>query len=486
MNILMIEVPTKERDGSVPFGLLYAASSAYRHGHNVKIVDLVKENLSNDDLLALIRKFSPGVIGMGGITSSYKRCKELIACIKQNFNDIPIVVGGVITSVADLLLMRCGADYIVHGEAEITFPNLLSALEKDEDVNHVKGISFCVDGVMHTTALQKQISNLDNIPMPEFGLLHMGYYLETLDEWINHYLPNQEKGDERILKILSRKGCLFPIITARGCTHKCIFCYRHHHGLRQHGVEYVINLIKHLHNEYRVDVFQINDELTTGNRSWVRDFCAAIKRENLQIAIIILSARVDTVDEEILLMLKDIDCVMINYGYESGSNTILKEIKKGVTRDQALKAGLLTKKAGIMNIAEMIIGFPSETRQTVEETIDFLKQLDTWSISINTPIPFPGTALWDYAIEHNLIEDKEEYVLGYERGRFINFTQLSDRELLSLVSRVHYDPYLSWLRRRGLYNTYLKVLCIQFVTVHMRRILSKRIFDLLKKFYHSF
>jgi len=153
VNVLMIEVPTREMDGSVPFGVLYAASSAHRHGHNVKIVDLVKEDLSNDDLIELIRDYSPRVIGIGGITSSYKICKELIGHIKKHYNTIPIVVGGVIASVSDLLLTKAGADYVVHGEGEITFPQLIAALENGEDLSNVKGISFYENGHITRTGI---------------------------------------------------------------------------------------------------------------------------------------------------------------------------------------------------------------------------------------------------------------------------------------------------------------------------------------------
>jgi len=484
MKVLMMEVPTRERDGSVPFGLLYAASSAHRRGHEVRIVDLVKEDLRDDELLRMIRDFAPGVIGMGGITSSYGRCKELVALIKKDFPAVPIVAGGVIASVADLLLTRAGVDYVVHGEGEISFPNLIQALEAQADVALVAGISFLRDGQLRRTAHQEQIRDLDAIPMPHYGLLKMENYLETLDKWIAHYLRIEDDVNKSVRKVLAGKRYMFPIITARGCTHKCIFCYRHHRGLRQHSVGYVIAMIRHLHETYGVDVLQINDELTTGSKAWIRAFCAALKKEGLPIALIVLSARVDNVDAEILSLLKEVNCIMINYGYESGANDILKEIRKGVTREKALETGLLTKKAGIINIPEIIVGFPSETRATVEETIDFLKRLDTWSFSINTPIPFPETPLWDYAVKRGLIKDKEEFVLGYRRGVFINLTGFSDRELLSLVAKVHYDPYLIWLRRRGHYRLYLKTLLVRLFAVNLRQILPESVFAGLRTVYH--
>ncbi len=484
MNVLMMEVPTRERDGSVPFGILYAASAALRHGHRVKIIDLVKEDLTDEELVGQIREFAPGIIGMGGITSSYGRCKELVALIRQNFVSTPIVVGGVLSSVAELLLTRAGVDYVVHGEGEKTFPNLIQILEAQGDVSQVAGISFVRDGSVRRTDAERQIKDLDEIPMPAFELLEMSHYLEPLDKWIDHYLRIEDDVNKSVRQVLAGKRYMFPVITARGCTHKCIFCYRHHRGLRQHSVGYVVTMIRHLHVTYGVDVFQINDELTTGSKAWVRGFCAALKEEKLPIALIILSARVDNVDAEILYLLKEVNCIMINYGYESGANVILKEIRKGVTREQALETGLLTKKAGIINIPEIIIGFPSETRATIEETIDFLRQLDTWSFSINTPIPFPGTPLWEHAVRHGIIKDEEEFVLGYRRGLFINFTKFSDRELLSLVARVHYDPYLSWLRRRGHVLLYLKTLIVRIFAVNLRRVIPEGMFAGLRTIYH--
>lgn len=486
MNILMIEVPTIEKDGSVPFGLLYAASSAYRAGHNVRILDLVKEDLDYKGIKKVIDGFSPDIIGMGGITSSYRICKELIKNIKNDHKNIPIVIGGVVTSVSDLLLEKASADIIVHGEGEITFVDLIEAIKHKKDLSEVKGISFMKDGKIIRTGPQPQINNLDDIPMPNFELLDMKRYLEPIDKWVDYYFGNDGAEYTRIKEKLAGKGYLFPIITARGCTHRCIFCYRHHKGLRQNGVKYVVNMMKYLKDKYDVKLFQINDELTTGNRQWVLDFCDTIINERLDIYFIVLSSRVDTVDETILLRLKQAGCVMINYGYETGSNAILKEIKKGVTREQALKAGLLTKKVGIKNIPEIIIGFPSETEKTIGETVDFLKQLDAWPISINTPIPFPETPLWDYAIEHNLIkDDMENYILNYHRHKFINFTRYSDNKLRSMVGKAKIMTKLSWLKNRKNYLAYMQCYLYEYIIYRLAQVMPDGIKALLRRLYRK-
>src|SRR5271157_2808161 len=299
MNVLMIEVPTFERDGSVPFGVLYASSSALRNGHNVRILDLVKNHEANLD--KEIKEFSPDVIGMGGITSSYGNCKNLIKEIRKNRKDIPVIVGGVISSARDLLLKKAGADFIVHGEGEITFNNLLNTLKNGWDPAQVKGISFIKRKEIISTDPQPQITSLDDISMPEYSLLDMRKYLDPIDNWLNFYLKDDPAKLKEIKSILnSEYKYLFPIITARGCTHKCLFCYRHMRGIRQHSTDYVIQMMTFLRDNYGVGLFQINDELTTGRRDWVIDFCNKIISRKMGISFIILSARVDNVDEEVL------------------------------------------------------------------------------------------------------------------------------------------------------------------------------------------
>lgn len=476
----MLEAPCEERQGSVPFGLLCAATIAHHHGHKVKIIDLVKEQLNDDALDKIISKYSPGLIGIGGITSGYKNCKDLIRFIKKKYKNIPIAIGGVITSVADLLLLKAGADFVVHGEAEISFPKLIKALENRDDISKVRGISFLREGEINRTENQPQIKNLDDIPMPEYSLLDMNKYLMEADDWVNAYFSHdRHEYAEMAIKLTEKK--IFPIITSRGCTHKCIFCYRHQIGIRQHSVEYVVKMMKILNEKYNAGVFQINDELTTVNRKWIIEFCDTLIRENSGIYFIVLSARVDNVDADMLLDLKKAGCLMLNYGYESGSDTILKEIKKNVTREQALRAGLLTKKAGIKNVPEIIIGFPSESEITVAETMDFLRQLDTWPISVNTPIPFPETPLWKYGVDHNIIKNKEEFVLNYRRGLFVNFTKYPDKKILKLMRMVYYDTYLHWLKKRNYYKRYFFVLCKKIAAIYIAPLLPEKICAFFKK-----
>ncbi|MGK5092832.1 radical SAM protein [Deltaproteobacteria bacterium TL4] len=456
MNVLMIETPSEEFEGSLPFGLLSAATAAFHAGHKVKIVDLVKYSISDDNFIEIVGEFKPQTVGIGGITAGYKRCKELIHLLKAAYPEIIIIVGGVITSVSGLLLKKAGADVVVHGEAEITFPHLLTTLAQGGDIAGVPGISFLKDGSIFRTERRPQVRNLDDIPFPEYSLIKVEDYLDSAENWLNHYFKGTAEYAEMVSKLKGKH--LFPIITARGCTDKCSFCYRHLQGVRQHGVEYVVKMMRFLHETYNVSLFQINDELTTAKKKWVMSFCDALIAAPMDIYFIVLSARVDTVDDETLVRLKQAGCVMLNYGYESGSDVILDEMNKRSSKVQNLAAGLRTKNAGIKNVPEIIIGYPSETEETVADTIDFLKKLNVWPISVNTPIPFPETALWDHAVKEGIIGDMEEFVLGYERGRFINFTKMSDQKLKMLAFKTYIDTKLHYLKTHHLEKEYYQTL----------------------------
>lgn len=479
MNVIMIEVPTAEKSGSVPFGLLYAASSAYRNGHNIKILDLVKEDLNYNDVRNTIKDFKPGLIGLGGITSSYRHCKELAGNLKRDFRAIPIVAGGILSSVSGLLFKKVGIDFVVHGEGEISFPNLIDAIENDRDISKVKGLSFLRNGQICRTDDQPQLTNLDDIAIPEYTLLNMDRYTTPAERWVENYFRYDKGEYNEMIGILSNKKH-FYIITARGCTHKCIFCYRHQKGWRQHSVRYVVDTMRYLRDRYGVRVIQICDELTTVNKRWVLDFCDNIINEKLNMHFIIVSSRVDMIDEEMLVSLKKAGCLMINYGYESGSDLILKEIKKGANRKQALRAGLLTKKIGLKNVPEIMIGFPSESDETVSQTIDFLKQLDTWPMSMNTPIPFPETPLWDYAVKHNLIGDEEDFILGYKSGLFVNFTRYSNWKVLRLFAKVRYGVEFHWLKKRRKYGLCIKCFLEKLFFMYIKPTLPERIYVLLR------
>ena len=454
MRILFIDAPSREDNSAPPFGLLYAASVATRLGHKARILDLCNVPLSDSQLIDLIRDFSPAFVGFGGITSSYGSLKLLSSTIRKKFPNLPLIAGGVITSVSELLLTKAHINIVVHAEAETIFPSLLEHLGGIRSLDDVPGISYLLDGRIIKTNLPPQVENMDDIPIPDYSLLNFRNYLSPAEKWLEIYVPHSTNAPNKEALLKSLRGkFLFPMITSRGCTHVCYFCYRHARGLRQHSPGYVIDHMKYLHDNYGVGLFQFNDELTTASRDWVMEFCDGLLKSSMDVRFIVLSARVDNVDEEMIVALKNAGCVMLNYGYETGSQTVMDQVRKGTTIEQAVTAGQLTLKHNILNIPEIIIGFPCETEETIYETISFLKKLNTIPISLNFPMPFPKTMMWKYALTAKLITDEEKFILDYQEDIDfrINLTRYSDETVLNWRNMIFRDVYFNYYFSRHMH-----------------------------------
>jgi len=199
-------------------------------------------------------------------------------------------------------------------------------------------------------------------------------------------------------------------------------------GHRQHSVDYIINHLKYAISTLWYRKFTISDELFNKDRQWVLDFCNRILQEGLRIEFTI-SMRADKVDNEMLMALKSAGCIEIDYGQESGSDTILKEYRKGVNMAENVWATQATRALGIRCPVQIVIGSLSETPETIQETIRFLKEVGERFPSINYLIPFPETPIWEYVMEHHLIPDLEKYLdkIAYYGGApVLNLTKVPD------------------------------------------------------------
>lgn len=443
MKILLINAPSRKgiRSPNLPFGLLYAGSIIERSRSEAKIYDpyLYDAELNNfdsgnfDNFYKVIEDYEPQIIGFGGISSSYGRAKRLSSVLKKRYPDILQIAGGVLSSVYDLLLTKANIDIVFHGETERSLPIFLEKFSQGKSVYDTPGISYLSgDTKIITTPSPEQIENIDSVPLPAYHLIELKKYLNSAKLWIdnNQQLFNTAPQLHSIVDTIGDRKHYISIVTARGCTHKCSFCYRHMRGIRQHSVVYVMKHIKYLKDNYGIEGFQFCDELFNSNPEWVLDLCDSIKKENLHIFYLVGGARVDKMNEEMLSCLKESGCIEINYGQESGSDIILKEYRKGVTAEQNRKITLMTMKAGIACPVQIVVGSPGETNATIRETIGFLKSVKAFRYAWNYLLPFPKTPIWEYVEEHQLINDVEKYlddVAEHGGDALVNLTQVPDK-----------------------------------------------------------
>lgn len=470
MRILFINLPSRKGLGGlcIPLGPLYAASAVKRSGHHVMILD---PHQQDHELIAFdkgdfsvidqaVRSFVPDLIGFGGIATSYGRAKKLSLYLNRRYPSVLQIAGGPLSSVYRLLLMNTKVSFVFHGETENSLPEFLGCLEAKADPRNTLGISFERQGVIVRNPQAQQISNLDDIPMPDFDLVDIRHYLLRVKDWLSGcaLLLKHNSNRESIFSRIGGAEYYLPIVTSRGCTHHCSFCYRHVQGVRQHSVEYVIRLISYLSSKYNIRGFHFSDELFNSRKKWVNDFSSALGASDLNIFYILGGMRVDMVDGELLRELKRSGCIAICYGHESGSDTILKEIGKGVSREQNIRITNLTnREVGILNIVQLVIGSPLETDKTISETLEFLKEVGAYQYSLNYLLPLPETPIWEHVEQRSLIENVEEYLdLVAENGgaAIVNLTSERDDVWKGWNSRIHVEMKLFYYRR---YNVIMYV-----------------------------
>lgn len=463
MKVLLINSPSRKgKSGFVlPYGLLYVASIIKRCGHEAVIfdsylADIELKELDSGDfsrLDDLIRMHAPVMIGYGGIATSYGRTKKISQHIKAKYPQVLQIAGGPLASVYKLLLTRTAVDVVFHGETENSLVHFLRMIEAGQAFYDTSGISYLKDGEIVSTPLPEQIKDLDAIPIPFFDLIDVSRYINTSEEWLSSYgfILKSDPRYEGVIEKMNGQKRYITIMTSRGCTHRCSFCYRHFQGYRQHSVDYVINYLKYMKQEYSLDGFHFADELFNANPKWVEDFCNALKREKFNIFYMIAGARVNTMNADTLNRLKETGCVCIFYGQESGSEVILKEYGKGVSRKKNKEITLLTAEAGIFSLVQLVIGSPGETDETVNDTIDFLKEVSAYFYSLNYLIPLPGTPIWMDIEVKNRIKDVEAYldaVAEHGGGGLVNLTGEDDIKWRQWGNRIKTYMRLEYVRHK--------------------------------------
>ncbi|MCK9376417.1 MAG: B12-binding domain-containing radical SAM protein [Syntrophobacterales bacterium] len=460
MNVLLINSPSRKGKGGMmlPLGLLYVAGIIEKCGFKTKILDPyladVGENQADHDILAdivkAVEELKPAIIGYGGIATSYGMTKHLSQGIKGKYPDIFQIAGGALSSVYQLLLTRTGIDLVFHGETEVSLPLFLAQFASGRSYEAIPGISYRRQGEVMRNAPAPQIEELDSLPLPRYDLVNITSYLHDIEELIAtyHLLTQNNPFFHDIIDRIGDDKYFMSLVTARGCTHKCLFCYRHFKGIRKHSVEYVIEHIKYLMNTYHIRGFQFVDELFNSDAEWVMGFCDALEREELDIYYLIGGARINKVNERMLRRLKETGCIEINYGHESGSDKVLREYRKGVSARQNREVTRLTMSLGLNCPVQLVIGAPGETTQTIYETVQFLQDTNAYIYSLNYLIPLPETPIWKYVEEKGLIKDVEHYLdQASEYG--------GTEPLVNLTARPDYE----WRRWGNLIRKEMQLFC---------------------------
>jgi len=378
--------------GTLPsLGLLSLAAVLREKGYRVKIVESASLGLSLAQTLGEILKEEPDYLGLSCTTASVDNAAKIARALKNQSPKVLTFAGGPhITALPEETFRRYPAfDYGIVGEGERAFLELLEAVEGGGELSGAESAVFREEEKVVVNPRRRFIENLDRLPFPAYDLLPL---------FPDRYRPP-------FLNYLS--GPAASLSSSRGCPQQCTFCDRSVFGnrYRYFSEDYLLDLITHLREKYGVRHLVLADDQFAASKARLIRLCEKLAAKDLKIGWN-CDARVDSVDPEMLSLMKRAGCWMISYGIESGSQEILDGIKKGIKIEQVEQAVRWTKEAGIRAKGLFMIGYPGETESTIRQTLDLILRLPLDEMNLSFLTPYPGTEIYSLArTSPDLIED---------------------------------------------------------------------------------
>lgn len=379
MKVLLIK-PFNQSDHIQPsLGLGYLATALRKCGYSVHILDCIKDNVTIDKLPHLLRKYHPDVVGLQCYTFDLPYIRQALRIAKEVNKNIMTLAGGPHPSALpeDMLRKEPDLDYLFVGEAETGLPKLLEAIQAgDKDLSKIPGLGWREGNAIRLNA-RVVTENIDGLGLPAWDLIHPERYPESQHGAFFKQFP------------------IAPIMVTRGCPYPCTFCAGNivsGKKIRRRSIENVLEEIKMLNKDFGIKEFHIIDDNFTMDTAYAKDFLRRLKALNLGMTWAVPNGvRMDTLDDELLALMKETGLYMVSLGIETGSDTVLSSMKKGITTEKIRECVKRIDKAGIDMAGFFILGFPGETVETMMKTIDFAAELPLKRANFFTYLPFPGT-----------------------------------------------------------------------------------------------
>ncbi len=402
-------------------GLASLATVLKNSGQEVKIFDS-----SFDRNLKRVKnelvKFQPDLVGIYTLTDFFYSAKELVEFSHQL--GAKTVLGGAHPTILPEQTLRQipELDFVVKGEGERAILELVDGLEGRMDFAEILGLGFKRNGEIIINPLPEKPLNLDELPIPDRELL----------EHHRRYLRNRA----------------INLHISRGCPFNCSFCQPtlqmlFGKKLRFRSPELVVEELKLLYGRYRIREYFFHDDIFTVNRRWLAELVERINQAGLKKGFrYVVNSRVDTFDEEIARLLKEMGVYYVLFGLESGSQKILDSLGKGTTVEQAYRAFELCGKYGFRTHAYIILASPAETLETLKATEKMIDELKPNTVHISICTPLPGTYLEQEAKKLGLVNlqnysDMDYYLKRTSSGKLpLSLKTLTYDDVLKVRARI--------------------------------------------------
>ena len=355
-------------------------------GYKTEILDLNIGNNSNSFLEERIKSERPRIVGITFTTPLYFEAKRLAGLIKGIRPDTILVAGGVhSTTFPEEVIRESSFDVAVVGEADFIIRDLLTT----DDWSNIKGLVFKENGNIVNTGMAAHIENVDDLPFPAWDLYNLKKY--------------------NGLSLSNRKIPAGYLETSRGCPYGCIFCNKNIQGnkFRAKSPRRVVDEIEYMLKVGFKEIHALDDAMLTDLQR-AELICAEIRKRGLRFPWFpINGVRDDRVNKNLFTKMKQAGCYKVVYGIETGNQEVLDKIKKGIRLQQVRDATRWAREVGFETWGFFMLGLPGETERTLQETINFAKELKLDAVKFDITIPLPGTELFEQWDNQGLIKTRD-------------------------------------------------------------------------------
>lgn len=415
-------------------GLGYLAKFLKKDHHTVHVLDCQKENMSFNDFREVVQQEDFQIFGIQMFTSNVASVATSINIVKEVKPEVTTIAGGPhFSALPEITLEKISnLDYGLIGEAEYSLPLLVKYLEKSkvENISTIPGLVYRVgDGIRQQVKknLIAKLNDVDEIDAPDWEVIDPFSY------------PQMAHGT------ITRRSPVAPIMTSRGCPYNCTYCSgKSIHGkkIRLRSIDKIIAEIEYLYGKGIREIHFEDDNLTFDKVRAIKLFQEMMRFKGLYWACP-NGLRLDRLDKELIQIMESSGCYSIAVGIETGSERLMKKIKRGITKEIIKsKLYMIRKYSKISLTGFFIVGFPDETLNELQQTFEFAMSLPLQRVYFSFLAPLPGTEIFNELYSKGLI-DVEEYYRKEIRVENINFTpeRISPEILLKMTKQAYFRFY---------------------------------------------
>lgn len=458
VKVLLIYPPVRLTQQPLypPFGLLALASVLEKSGAKVEILDLNMKRMTFSELKLELKEREFDVMGTGGMATVYYYMKMLAEYFKKEYPQIPIIAGGTACSGSPEVVMKNTCfDVAVLGEGEPVIIDIIQSLLNKKDLSGIPGIIFKDEnGNIIKTETRPRMANLEDLPLPAYHLIEMEKYIANS----NIYKIKKNKVSEARIKTLNldriKANRPIMIFSKRGCPFGCNFCYRNF-GRKVVGmsVQRTLDHMKFLEKEYNTINFIFGDEIFNIDNNWVMEFCEALIAEKRNYILSVGNGlRANLIEKEVLLKMKEAGFCSVAVGIESFYSPTLLAMNKGQSNEVIAHAVRVINSCGFhLSSAQFLFGYPSDGPESMKVNIKTCKELGLKNAGFAIPCPYPGTFLYEKAINEGYLQDEEGWLMELAdrdiSDRVINMSGKSDQYLKKTIANAEDEIKMFFIRK---------------------------------------